>query len=130
VSNSETERIATEFVMARERAAGREPMDVRLAGYPRDVISPPRKIEVKAFGGSARGAAVPLEERQVKAAQDDPDNFYVYVVDNVARADQGEMAVRILHGAVLRAMIERATPQVTYWPTLRAGEYDTAERMP
>jgi hypothetical protein len=56
------------------------------------------------------GTQVPLEERQVKAARADPTDFYVYVVDNVAGADHGEMAIRILHGASLQAMIDRTTP--------------------
>jgi Protein NO VEIN, C-terminal len=113
-----------------ERAAGREPEDVHLRGLPYDVSCPPRKIEVKAFGGSARGAQVPLEQRQVTEALADPENYYVYVVDNVARADHGEMALRVLHGQTLRAMIERTTPHVTYWPTLHAAEYDAADRTP
>jgi len=46
-------------------------------GFPYDVSSPPRMIEIKAFGGSARGAPIPLEDRQVKAAREDPENFYV-----------------------------------------------------
>jgi hypothetical protein len=129
MSNSETERIAIEHVMRLERIAGRSPKDVRLMQRPYDVASPPRKIEVKAFGGSARGAAVPLEASQVVAAQEDPENFYLYIVDNVARADRGEMSVRILHGETLRAMIDRTNPHVTYWPTLQVAEYDAAERL-
>jgi hypothetical protein len=49
--NTETERVAVEYVMAFERDAGRQPEDVRAKGLPYDVSSPPRKIEVKAFGG-------------------------------------------------------------------------------
>lgn len=127
VSNTETERIAIEFVMQIERQAGREPEDVRRAGAPYDISSPPRKIEVKAFGGSARGAPVPLEQRQVDAARDDPDNYYLYVVDNVARADHGEMVARVLHGEALRSMIDAVKPQTTYWPTFRTAHYDEVE---
>ena len=57
MGNSETERRAIEHVMRLERQAGRHPEDVRLTDAPYDVASPPRKIEVKAFGASARGAA-------------------------------------------------------------------------
>src|SRR5215207_1041916 len=101
MSNSETERLAIECVMTLERNAGRRPEDVRLRRVPYDVSSPPRKIEVKSFGASARGAAVPLEESQITAAREDPANFYVYVVDNVAGADREEMSVRVLHGDML-----------------------------
>lgn len=68
VSNKETEDFAVDVVMGLEREAAREPEDVRRAGAQWDVTSPPRNIEVKAFGGSARGAGVPLEKRQVEAA--------------------------------------------------------------
>jgi hypothetical protein len=54
-TNAQTEQIAIEHVMAAERAAGRTPEDVRRAGAPYDISSPPRKIEVKAFSRSARG---------------------------------------------------------------------------
>jgi hypothetical protein len=124
--NTETERIAVEYVMTLERNADREPDDVRFKGLPYDVSSPPRKIEVKTFGASARGAAVPLEASQVAAARDDPENFYVYVVDNVARADLGEMSVRVLHGERLRAMIDRTKPRLTYWPTFKVADFDDA----
>lgn len=126
MANIETENVAVEYVMALERNADRQPEDVRAKRLPYDVSSPPRKIEVKAFGGSARGAPVPLEASQVAAAKEDPENFYVYVVDNVARADRGEMNARIIHGEMLCAMIERTEPHVTYWPTFRVAEYDAA----
>ena len=124
MANAETERAGIEYVMRLERAAGRQPEDVHLQGFPYDVSSPPRKIEVKAFGGSARGAPIPLEERQVKAAREDPQNFYVYVVDNVAAEDRTKIAARVLHGSVLGTMLDRATPHITYWPTLRSSDYD------
>jgi hypothetical protein len=94
LANAETERAGIEYVVKLERDAGRQPEDVHVRGFPFDVSSPPRKIEVKAFGGSARGAAIPLEDRQVKAAREDPENFYVYVVDNIAAGDQAKIAVR------------------------------------
>ena len=120
MTNSETERKAIEYVMQLERDAGRTPEDVSRKGVPYDISSPPRKIEVKASGGSARGAAVPLEGSQVEQAKSDPENFYLYVVDNVASS---QIAVRVIHGAALAA-IERTTPRLTYWPTFRAGDYD------
>jgi hypothetical protein len=74
MANTETEHAGIEYVLDLERRAGRQPEDVHLKGLPYDVYSPPRKIEVKAFGGSARGAAIPLEDRQVKEARQDPAN--------------------------------------------------------
>lgn len=129
MTNAETEHVAIQYVMNLERAAGRVPSDVRRARLPYDVSSPPRKIEVKAYGRSARGQAMPLEASQVAAARDDPENFYVYVVDNVLDGAPA-MATRVIHGAALEAMLARTAPHITYWPTLRAAEYDSAEGLP
>src|SRR5262245_6336147 len=108
VTNADVERRATQLVMDLERAHGRESIDVRFAGHPYDVDSPARKIEIKAFGGSARGLSLPPEQRQIAAAIEDPDHFYLYVVDNVASQDPAEITVRILHGHVLRTLIDAA----------------------
>lgn len=124
MSNSYTERLAIEHVMRLERDVGREPEDVSRQGAPYDIYSPPRKIEVKAFGGSARGAPVPLEQRQVDEAHSDPENFYVYVVDNVTAGDGTCIAVRRLHGDLLHGMIARTKPHTAYWPTLHVADYD------
>jgi len=64
----------------------------------------------------------------VTEAAADPDNFYVYVVDNVALPEA--MTVRVLHGELLRRMIDGAKPMTTYWPTFRVADYDAAERLP
>ncbi|MFC1410223.1 protein NO VEIN domain-containing protein [Streptacidiphilus sp. N1-12] len=128
MGNQEIERIAINYVLTLERAEGRKPTDVSTKGYGYDVHSPPRKIEVKAFGRSARGAPVPLEERQLAEFEQNPELYYVYVVDNVGQSD-GAMSVRVLHGQVLRGLIERAKPSRTYWSTLRVAEYDAAERL-
>ncbi|MFC4606890.1 protein NO VEIN domain-containing protein [Streptomyces maoxianensis] len=127
MGNRQTEQSAIEHVMALERAAGREPEDVHSTGLP--YASPPRKIEVKAFSRSARSEALPLEDRQVNEAKADPDHYYVYVVDNLAGSDGAEVGVRMLHGDVLLAMIKRSKPQITYWPTFKAAEYDQAEQL-
>ncbi|WP_085093630.1 DUF3883 domain-containing protein [Mycobacterium paraense] len=123
MANAEVERIAIDLVMQLERHAGREPVDVHNCGTPYDIASPPRKIEVKAVSGSARGAPIPLEQRQVHAALDDPDNYYVYVVDNIASGPL-TAEIRVLHGDFLRKMLDGCKPHITYWPTFRAGIYD------
>ena len=48
----------------------------------------------------------------------------MYVVDNIAAEDQAKIAVRVLRGPVLREMLDRAAPHITYWPTLRTSHYD------
>ncbi|MGU3501630.1 hypothetical protein [Mycobacterium sp. C31M] len=78
---------------------------------------------MKAFSRSARGQGVPLEHRQFEAANQDPDNYYLYVVDNVANPGHA-IDVRVLHGASLRTLLDRCRPTTTYWPTFRTGEYD------
>ncbi|WP_328472415.1 DUF3883 domain-containing protein [Actinoplanes sp. NBC_00393] len=130
MGNSQIEKVAIEHVLDLERQAGRIPEDVHLCGLPYDISSPPRKIEVKAFGKSARGAAIPLEDRQFQAAVQDPDRYYLYVVDNVEGADQGAMRVRVIHGDALRDLLARSKPHVTYWPTFRTADYDGAEQIP
>ena len=45
-------------------------------------------------------------------------------MDNIAGTDRGEISVRVLHGEFLKAMLDRATPHITYWPTLRTADYD------
>lgn len=129
VGNKETEQAAITRVMALERAAGRDPKDVRTWGLPYDIESSPRMIEVKAFSRSARSEPLPLEDRQVGAARANPEHCYLYVVDNLALLDGAEVGVRILHGETLLAMIKRSKPHITYRPTFKAAEYDQAERL-
>lgn len=131
MSNRETEDFAIQYVLQLEEAAGRQPRDTRKTGDPVDITSPPRLIEVKAFGGIARGQPTPLEQRQVDALREDPDHFYLYVVDNIdkARAGLANPQVLELNGSAVAAMVDRTTPSITYWPTLRAAEYDSAPRL-
>ena len=44
-------------------------------------------------------------------------------MDNVARETKA-IEVRVLHGVVLHEMLDRAVPNVTYWPTFRTDDYD------
>jgi hypothetical protein len=60
-NNKAVESAAIEWIMGLERAAGRDPRDVRYRGSPADVESPPRVIEVKAYGKSPRGEDLWLE---------------------------------------------------------------------
>jgi hypothetical protein len=56
VTNRAVEQVAIVYVIAKERGAGREARDVRGTGSAGDVDSPPRTIEVRAYGRSARGS--------------------------------------------------------------------------
>jgi hypothetical protein len=56
-----------------ERAEGREAVDTRVRGGVADISSPPRTIEVKAYGGSARGQDLWLETTPGRAALVDGD---------------------------------------------------------
>lgn len=85
-SNRAIEDAAIRWVMEREREKGRSPKDARNAGFAADIASPPRVIEVKAFGVSSRGSDLWLEPRQFEEASRNPD-FYIYVVENVRQGD-------------------------------------------
>lgn len=102
VGNKAIEDAAVAWVMELERDAGGAPRDTRFAGAPADIDSPPRVIEVKAFGGSNRGYDLWLEPRQDEEAATNP-NFYVYVVENVRQGDPEFFTLKVLGG-------ERHTP--------------------
>ncbi len=94
VGDKGIESAAIEWVMGLGRGAGREPRDVRYAGAPGDIASPPRVIEVKAFGKSNRGYDLWLETRQIEEARTNPD-FYVYVVENVRQGDRAQFTLPV-----------------------------------
>ncbi len=56
-------------------------------------MSGDRVIELKAFGSSARGTDIWLEPNQYNAALDDPDHFWLYVVENVRQGGSREVRV-------------------------------------
>lgn len=79
------------------------------------------------MSGPAKGQPIPLEKSQVEQYRCDPDNYYVYVVENLGTPEQAGIVV--LHGDTLRDMVARSVPVETRWPTLRTGEYDAAPRL-
>jgi len=114
------------WVIEQERLAGRTATDTRrLAGAMADVLSPPRVIEIKAFGGSARGADIPLEPRQVEAARTNPE-FWLYVVDNVAQGDPREFGLHIFGGERLRNLLDRLREHRYYTLPIGVAEFDSA----
>jgi hypothetical protein len=123
--NKAIEDAAIAWVIERERAVGRQPRDTRYRGAPADIESPPRLIEVKAFGKSGRGSDLPLEVRQFEEARANP-NFYVYVVDHVAQGDPSNFTLKVLGNEQLARLLGRAKEQRYYavpWPV---AEYDSA----
>jgi len=117
------EQAAIEFVVARERAAGRDAQDVRGRGDAADISSPPRMIEVKAYGGSARGSDLWLEPRQFVEAGTNPQ-FYVYVVENVRQGDPDRFTLKVLGGDRLACLLERAKEQRYYTVPWPVADYD------
>jgi Protein NO VEIN, C-terminal len=123
-SNKAKEDAAIAWVMDLERAAGRQPRDTRYTGAPADIESPPRMIEVKSFGTSNRGYDLLMEVSQVTEALRNP-SYYVYVVENVRQGDPAEFTLRILAGARLQRLLDRAKEYRGYsvpWPV---ADYDS-----
>lgn len=124
VGNRAVEDAAVNWVVALERAAGREPRDVRHSRSPVDIESPPRIIEVKAIGRSARGADLPLELAQLAAARDSP-HFYLYLVDNVRQGDPALFQLRVFGGDRLQRLLSRVKERRYYAMPVPVAEYDT-----
>ncbi len=125
VGNKAVEDAAIAYVLDLERAAGRDPADTRYRGAPADIESPPRLIEVKAFGTTNRGYDLWLEVRQVEEARANP-NFFVYVVENVRQGDASKFTLKVLGGELLQRLLERAKEQRYYTVPWPVAEYDAA----
>jgi hypothetical protein len=104
--NKAIEDAAIAWVIELEQRAGRDLSDTRYRGAPADIASPPRLIEVKAFGTTNRGYDLWLEVRQVEEARRNP-NFHVYVVENVHQATRPSHA----QGSRWRATGSAAPPR-------------------
>ncbi|TET89425.1 MAG: DUF3883 domain-containing protein [Methanomassiliicoccales archaeon] len=61
-----------------------------------DIISPPRYIEVKGFVGE--GSSFEMRPSQLKKAQDEKDNFFLYVITNLEKGR--ETAIYIIQNPV------------------------------
>jgi len=126
VGNRAIEAAAIDHVLTLERAAGRMPVDRRFdAGFPGDINSPPRVIEVKAVGKNQRGWFVPLEPAQYRAATTDP-NFYLYVVDNIRQGDPEQFRLKVFAGEQLGRLLSGAK-RGEYWELpVPVAEFDAA----
>ncbi len=118
LTNRQVEDAAIRFVIERETTRGRHAVDTRGTGAAGDVASDDRLIEVKAYGGSARGQELWLEVRQVEEARTNP-NFWLYVVENVRQGDPSRFRLLQLGGDRLQTLLERAVERRYYtvpWP--------------
>lgn len=122
-TNKAIEDATIGWVIEVERQAGRHATDSRYSGSVADVVSPPRTIEVKAYGGSARGQELWLETRQVEAARSDPD-FWLYLVENVRQGDPAQFRVLRIGGEELVALLQRATERRYYTVPFPVAVYD------
>lgn len=122
VGNRAVEDAAVAWVIELERLDSRTGRDTRSQG-PGDVSSPPRTIEVKAYGKDARGQNLWLETRQVTAALTDPE-FWIYVVENVAQSDPATFRVARLGGDRLATLLERRREQHYFLMPWPVADYD------
>jgi hypothetical protein len=123
VSN-QVEGAAIKFVVGVEVAEGRSARDARWEpGVPTDV-SGDRLIEVKAYGGSARGNDLWLEPAQVAAALAEPDRFWLYVVDNVSQGDPGQFRLLRFGGAIWANMLAGRRERRYFEIPFPVGVYD------
>jgi len=124
VGNRAIESAAIQWIIKLEAADGRAAFDTRGGGGVADITSPPRTIEVKAFGGVARGQDLWLETTQVNAALADTD-FWVYVVENLAQGDLAEFRLAMIGGQRLAALLRHRRERHYFevpWPV---ADYDS-----
>ncbi|WP_432501807.1 protein NO VEIN domain-containing protein [Kineococcus arenarius] len=103
-TNRQVEGAAIAYVIRRETEDGRPAQDTRGRGAAADVVAGDRVIEVKAYGGSARGTELWLEPRQLEESRKNPD-FWVYVVENVRQGDPDRFTLLRLGGEVLEQLL-------------------------
>lgn len=121
LTNRQIEDIAIRLVLDRENAAGRAARDTRGEGAMADVEGD-WVIEVKAYGGSARGADLWLETRQVGAALNDPDGFHLVIVDNIR---VGPPRLIDIHGDQLAALLDRRREKHYFEVPLPTSVFDS-----
>ena len=121
MSNRQIEDVAIRLVLERERSAGRSAVDARnrtaLADIEGDLI-----IEVKAFGGTARGSDLWLESRQVQAALDDPTRFHLVVIEHIR---SGVPRILDIHGERLTALLDRRREKRYFEVPFPTAMYDS-----
>lgn len=121
--NHAIEASAIEWVLAYERSQGREPRDTRGQGGSADIVSSDRVVEVKAYGGSARGNDLWLEPPQLEEAKQNP-NFHLYLVENIRQGDPNLFRLLDLHGKQLAELVSRARERHYYTVPFPVSVYD------
>lgn len=122
-TNKEIEDAAVGWVIEVEKQAGHMARDTRYAGDAADISSPPRSIEIKAYGGSSRGQELWLEARQFDAAHRDAD-FWLYLVENVRQGDPAQFRLIQVGGEELAALLRGATEHRYYTVPFPVAAYD------
>lgn len=118
MSNRAIEDAAIAFVLDWEAAHGRPSRDTRGTGAAGDVAGHLRTIEVKAYGGFARGQDLWLEPRQVAEGRHNPD-FWLYIVENIRQGDPAQFRLLEIGGETLQTMLGRAVERRYFtipWP--------------
>ena len=128
IGNHRIEDAAIQWVLTFEHSKGREAQDVRHQGESADIVSSDRVIEVKAYGGSARGTDLWLEVTQFAEAKSNPD-FHLYIVENVRQGDPDLFMLIDLHGEVLAELVARAREQRHYTVPFPVAVYDRLTRQ-
>ncbi len=124
-SPKQVEDAAIAFVIGQEKAALRTVQDTRYQGAVAD-LGGDRVIEVKAFGTSSRGESLWLEPRQLQAAKDDPEHFWVYVVENVRQGDPAQFRLIRLGGDRLQQLVSKAKERRYYEVPFPVSVYEAA----
>lgn len=124
MTNRQVEDVAIRLVLDREHSAGRAAVDTRGQGALAD-IGGDWLIEVKAYGGSARGADLWLETRQVQAALDYPSRFHLVVVEHIRT---GPPRLIDIHGEHLATLLERRREKHYFELPLPTAVYDSLLR--
>ena len=122
--NKAVEDAAIAWVLTFERREGRDPRDTRYDGpSPADIVSPPRTIEVKAFGNAARGNDLWFEVPQFEEARRNPQ-FYLYVVENIRQGHPEQFTLKILAGVRLARLLDRARERRYFTVPWPVSDYD------
>jgi hypothetical protein len=123
LTNRQVEDAAIRYVLEREAQAGRAGRDTRGKGAAGDLECGDRVIEVKAYGTSARGSDLWLEDRQVQEASSNP-NFHLYVVENIRQGDPQKFTLLDIHGEELEHLLRGKKPRSYYTVPFPTGFYD------
>jgi hypothetical protein len=106
------EDAAIAFVIEEEGKEHRRARDTRYEkDAVADLVSGDRIIEVKAAGNSSRGYDLWLEPAQYHAARQNPDHFWLYLVENVRQGDPGQFRLLRLSGRQLSDLLTKAKHQ-------------------